>query len=516
MVRARRTPPSGSPASRRAGRATRRRASGSRPRYCRTARVRPTGGVADVRSGGPGGERGRHRCRGRQGEPDPVADHVGAGGVVADPLAARADQAAEERRSAVQGVDLDDPDQRPDEGLLGVDGAAVVADDAQPERELAEGLAAGDRLHRGRVDEEDHDEGAHEGHVLERAVGVRGGDEGQEEHAQRDDQHHRDVDQAGAHPRTHGGRGQVEGDGLARDEVVRGQHREVRRRHRDHLRLSRVDLDAYVLAHHAEWERLETLTRKRRLDGRESDELVERYQRVATHLSVIRTAAPDATLITYLSLVLSRARNRSGRARTGTWNGVRTFATERFPAALYRLRWWWIGTAAANVVAVFVMMWWLLAHPDMEQSLRLAARRRPAGQPRLRRLLQPVRRHPLRRRGLGQQRVGRRPLPRLRRTRAAGRLPAVPERREPRDHRLDHDPARARPRVLGADPPARTARADRGVRGRRRRAAAVLVVGRAGRPHPKPVLLPRGPDGRRPSPSVWSASSRSAAASRRS
>jgi uncharacterized membrane protein SpoIIM required for sporulation len=130
-----------------------------------------------------------------------------------------------------------------------------------------------------------------------------------------------------------------------------------------------VDLDAYVLAHHQEWERLEALTRKRRLDGRESDELVERYQRVATHLSVIRTAAPDATVITYLSLVLSRARNRSGDAPAGTWHGVHAFVTERFPAALYRLRWWWIGTATANVVAVFVMMWWLLAHPDMEQSL---------------------------------------------------------------------------------------------------------------------------------------------------
>jgi len=130
-----------------------------------------------------------------------------------------------------------------------------------------------------------------------------------------------------------------------------------------------VDLDEYVLAHHAEWERLEALTRKRRLDGPESDELVERYQRVATHLSVIRTAAPDATVITYLSLVLSRARNRSGTRRAGTWHGVRSFATERFPAALYRLRWWWIATAAANVVVVFVMMWWLLAHPDMEQSL---------------------------------------------------------------------------------------------------------------------------------------------------
>jgi uncharacterized membrane protein SpoIIM required for sporulation len=130
-----------------------------------------------------------------------------------------------------------------------------------------------------------------------------------------------------------------------------------------------VDLDAYVLAHHAEWQRLEALTRKHRLDGRESDELVERYQRVATHLSVIRTAAPDAGVITYLSLVLSRARNRAGGGRASTWHGVRTFVLERFPAALYRLRWWWIGTAAGNIVATFVMMWWLLDHPDVEQSL---------------------------------------------------------------------------------------------------------------------------------------------------
>jgi uncharacterized membrane protein SpoIIM required for sporulation len=130
-----------------------------------------------------------------------------------------------------------------------------------------------------------------------------------------------------------------------------------------------MDLDAYVLAHHAEWSRLEELTKKRRLTGRESDELVERYQRVATHLSVIRTVAPDATVITYLSLLLSRARNRSGVGRVGTWQGVVRFVTRRFPAALYRLRWWWLGTAAGNIVATAVMMVWLLHHPDVEQSL---------------------------------------------------------------------------------------------------------------------------------------------------
>lgn len=130
-----------------------------------------------------------------------------------------------------------------------------------------------------------------------------------------------------------------------------------------------MDLDAYVMAHHHEWRRLEELTRRRRLTGPEGDELVDRYQQVATHLSVVRTSAPDAALVAYLSALLSRARNRSAGTRSTTWRGVARFFTERFPAALYRLRWWWLGTFAANVLVVAVMMWWLLGNPDVEQGL---------------------------------------------------------------------------------------------------------------------------------------------------
>jgi uncharacterized membrane protein SpoIIM required for sporulation len=130
-----------------------------------------------------------------------------------------------------------------------------------------------------------------------------------------------------------------------------------------------VDLDAYVAAHQQEWQRLEELTRRRRLSGAESDELVDRYQRVATHLSVVRTSAPDASVVAYLSSVLARARTRSVGVRVATWRRVGAFFTERFPAALYRLRWWWLGTLAANVVVVTVMIAWLLHHPNAEQSL---------------------------------------------------------------------------------------------------------------------------------------------------
>ena len=130
-----------------------------------------------------------------------------------------------------------------------------------------------------------------------------------------------------------------------------------------------MDLDAYVQAHVLEWRRLEELTHRRRLTGAESDELVERYQRVATHLSVVRTSAPDAALVAYLSSLLAKARHRSVGTRVATWRGVGLFFTDRFPAALYRLRWWWLGCLAANVVVTAVMMWWLLDHPMVEQTM---------------------------------------------------------------------------------------------------------------------------------------------------
>ena len=130
-----------------------------------------------------------------------------------------------------------------------------------------------------------------------------------------------------------------------------------------------MDLDAYVLAHVHEWQRLEALVHRGRLSGTESDELVDLYQQVATHLSVVRTSAPDPSLVAHLSSLLAKARNKAVGTRVSTWRGFASFFTERFPAALYRLRWWWLGCLAANVVVIAVMMLWLLDHPNVEQSL---------------------------------------------------------------------------------------------------------------------------------------------------
>ncbi|MEV4257426.1 stage II sporulation protein M, partial [Spirillospora sp. NPDC049652] len=68
-----------------------------------------------------------------------------------------------------------------------------------------------------------------------------------------------------------------------------------------------MDVDAYVAAHNAEWQRLEKLINSsRKRTGAEIDELVELYQRTATHLSAIRSSAPDPALVARLSSLVAR------------------------------------------------------------------------------------------------------------------------------------------------------------------------------------------------------------------
>ena len=130
-----------------------------------------------------------------------------------------------------------------------------------------------------------------------------------------------------------------------------------------------MDLDAFVAEHQAQWRRLEELTSQRRLTGAMADELVDCYQQVATHLSVVRSSAADASVVAYLSGILSRARTRSAGTSSASWRDVGTFVTETFPGALYRLRYWWLSTMAANLAVAVGVGWWLLAHPQVESRM---------------------------------------------------------------------------------------------------------------------------------------------------
>jgi len=131
-----------------------------------------------------------------------------------------------------------------------------------------------------------------------------------------------------------------------------------------------VDVDAYVAAHHAEWERLEWLiNHSRRLNGAQIDELVELYQRAATHLSVVRSSAPDPALVGRLSSLVARGRAAVAGAQAPLWRDTTRFLTRSFPATAYRLRWWWLGVAAAGNLFSLAYAIWVVHDPAVQAAL---------------------------------------------------------------------------------------------------------------------------------------------------
>lgn len=132
--------------------------------------------------------------------------------------------------------------------------------------------------------------------------------------------------------------------------------------------LINMDVDAFVGARHEAWQRLEVLVGQRRLSGAESDELLRLYTEVSTDLSTLRTVNPDPTLVRYLSALLSRARIHTAGARSGSWATVAHFLVAGFPAALYRMRYWWISTALLCVAFGFAVGWYAWANPEVYTS----------------------------------------------------------------------------------------------------------------------------------------------------
>lgn len=133
-----------------------------------------------------------------------------------------------------------------------------------------------------------------------------------------------------------------------------------------------VDLDAYVAVHLPQWRRLEELVSRRRLSGAEADELLDLYQRASTHLSLVRSASPDPSVVSYLSSLLARARIATAGARTSTWRDLAGFFVRTFPAALYRMRWWWVTTATVNVLFALVVGAYAMRHPQVWTSMLTA------------------------------------------------------------------------------------------------------------------------------------------------
>lgn len=139
---------------------------------------------------------------------------------------------------------------------------------------------------------------------------------------------------------------------------------------RDAIRLRRVDVDAFVLAHRGTWDRLDALVgRRRSLTGTEIDELVELYQRVSTHLSILRSTSSDSMLIGRLSSLVARARSAVTGAHAPMSSTFTRFWTVSFPVVVYRAWRWWLGTAVAFFAVVVVVALWVAGNPEVQSAL---------------------------------------------------------------------------------------------------------------------------------------------------
>lgn len=134
-----------------------------------------------------------------------------------------------------------------------------------------------------------------------------------------------------------------------------------------------MDLDAFVSVHADEWQRLESLIRRadrpRRMSGAEVDELVELYQRTATHLSVVQSSSPDPALVGRLSSLVARGRGAVAGSSAPAWRDVAAFLTRTFPVVVLRGWRWWAGTAAGFLLVAFAVGTWIALSPDVQSSI---------------------------------------------------------------------------------------------------------------------------------------------------
>ncbi|AGB26173.1 uncharacterized membrane protein [Mycobacterium sp. JS623] len=132
-----------------------------------------------------------------------------------------------------------------------------------------------------------------------------------------------------------------------------------------------MDVDAFVLAHRPTWDRLEALVkRRRRLTGAEVDELVDLYQRVSTHLSMVRSASTDALLIGRLSSLVARARSAVTGAHAPLWSEFTRFFTVSFPVVVYQAWRWWLGTAIGFLFVTMLIALWMSGNHEVQSSLK--------------------------------------------------------------------------------------------------------------------------------------------------
>lgn len=111
------------------------------------------------------------------------------------------------------------------------------------------------------------------------------------------------------------------------------------------------------------------MKRRRRLTGAEVDELVDLYQRVSTHLSMVRSASGDAVLVGRLSGLVARARAAVTGAHAPLWREFVRFWTVSFPVVAYRSWRWWAATAIGFFIVTVALALWVAGNPEVHSAI---------------------------------------------------------------------------------------------------------------------------------------------------
>ncbi len=126
----------------------------------------------------------------------------------------------------------------------------------------------------------------------------------------------------------------------------------------------------FIERNRASWQRLEQLVKRSgRLSGAEADELIELYQRVTTHLSIVRSQTPDPATVERLSSLVAQARSALTGTHTPAFKVVTRFFTHRLPAAIY-LGWrWWVPAGVVFYLITGIMAAWIASNPDVQATI---------------------------------------------------------------------------------------------------------------------------------------------------
>ncbi|MDR6508319.1 stage II sporulation protein M [Arthrobacter oryzae] len=130
-----------------------------------------------------------------------------------------------------------------------------------------------------------------------------------------------------------------------------------------------MDIDAFSAVNGDKWARLYVLAYKRRLNGSEADELLRLYQATSSHLSLLRSVAPESGLSASLSATLAQARTRFTGARSNFMDDLARFFVIALPAAFYRVRWLtvWCGLAFCLIAGAYALG--IATSPDALRAL---------------------------------------------------------------------------------------------------------------------------------------------------